>query len=66
MTMQTDLFAAQTNSRQQDVALSICLATKTRCDFNCSRDGAPNCHWFVVNGQCEPGRQAMAQLYGGR
>lgn len=64
--MQQDLFAVKSCAREQDEALSICLATKTRCDFTCTRDGAPNCHYFVVNGQCQPGREAMARLYGER
>jgi hypothetical protein len=64
MSEQIGLFDRQTMSRAQDTALSICLATKSRCDHCCTRDGAPNCHWFVVNSQCEPGRQAMARLYG--
>jgi hypothetical protein len=49
-------------SRAQDKALSLCLRQYKRCPLNCSQDGAPNCHAFVVDGLCEPGRQAMAAL----
>lgn len=44
----------------QDEALAICLREYRRCERSCSRDGAPNCHYHVVNGQCEPGRRVLA------
>lgn len=47
-------------SRLQDEALAICLREYRRCERSCTRDGAPNCHYHVVNGQCEPGRRALA------
>lgn len=54
------LSGVRTFSRIQDRALAICWETQQSCPLGCTRDGAPNCHYYVSQGQCAPGRRALA------
>lgn len=39
-----------------DRALDECIANHGGCQFNCAKDGAPNCAWHVAMLDCEPAK----------